>query len=57
MHSGDTEKIELVRAENGSVRPALRPEVFVGAKYVGSGNWLKKGPNVIAPRRVKKKGL
>jgi hypothetical protein len=43
--------------EKESVRGALRPEVVFGAKYCGSLNWLRKEPNVIPPRRVKKYAL
>ena len=51
------EEIELGRDENESVRGALRPGVVIGAKCFGSRNWLRKEPNVIPPRRVKKNAL
>jgi hypothetical protein len=43
--------------EKGSVRGALRPGVVIGAKCCGGRKWLRKEPNVIAPRRVKKYAL
>jgi hypothetical protein len=53
LHREQTEPSQ----EKGSVRGALRPGVVVGAKYRESRKWLKKVPNVIAPRRVKKYAL
>jgi hypothetical protein len=41
--------------EKGSVRGALRPGVVVGAKCCGGRKWLRKEPNVIAPRREKRR--
>ena len=56
-HEGNTEKIRLGGDENESVRGALRPGVAIGAKCFGSPSWLRKEPNVIPPRRVKKNAL